>query len=83
MAGIRFDGTITLGNLLTALSMAAGLATYAMTVETRLTRLTDRDQEIERRLDRDAKIHSDALIEIKSGLRRIEDKLDAMARKSD
>jgi hypothetical protein len=81
MAGVRFDGTITLGNLLTALSMGVGLFVYAMTVETRLTTLKDKDIELEKRIERDTKLYMDSLGEIKTGLHRIEDKLDKKADK--
>lgn len=81
MAGIRFDGTVTLGNLLTALGMLLPALYWGTTVETRLAEKAAIVQELERRIDRDAKVHSDALAEIKSGIRRIEDKLDAKADK--
>lgn len=81
MTGIRFDGTVTLGNLLTAAGMFLPALYWGTTVETRLAEKAAIVQELERRMDRDAKTHSEALTEIKGSLRRIEDKLDHKADK--
>lgn len=81
MAGVRFDGTITLGNLLTALGMVVPVFIWGTTVETRLAEKTAEIRAIEQRQDRDGRSHTDAQSEIKASLRRIEDKLDAKADK--
>jgi hypothetical protein len=81
MAGIRFDGTITLGNLLTAFGMVIPVFIWGTTVETRLAEKTALIRSIENRQDRDGKSHLDAQTEIKASLRRIEDKLDGKADK--
>ena len=81
MAGIRFDGPITLGNLLTAFGMVIPVFIWGTTVETRLAEKTAQIRAIDQRQDRDSRSHSDAQGEIKASLRRIEDKLDGKADK--
>lgn len=85
MAGLRFDGTITAGNVLTAVGMLLPMLYWGTTVETRLAEKAAVIQELERRVDRDQVRHDRALSEIKTeikeGFQRIESKLDSKADK--
>lgn len=74
---IHWDGTVTAGNLLTAITMVLALVVWGLRLEGRVDRTEERQHRFESisaqyRLD-DRKAEADAFAELRSSLRRIED----------
>lgn len=74
---LHFDGTITAGNVLTAVAMLVALVAWGFRLEgavqaERMER-TRMEAEIARRLEADAQRERDGFAELRAGLRRIED----------
>ena len=74
---LQFDGTITAGNVLTAVAMLVALLAWGLRlegrVETERMERTRMEAEIARRLEADAIRERDGFAELRAGLRRIED----------
>lgn len=74
---LRFDGTVTAGNVLTAVAMAAALMVWGLRlegrVETERVERTRMEAEFARRLEADSTRERDGFAELRAGLRRIED----------
>jgi Tfp pilus assembly protein PilO len=81
---LHWDGTVTAGNVLTALTLMIGLFAWGMRLEGRVDRQEDRQQRFEtitaqhRQEDRQAELA--ALNDLRQALRRIEDILLQQAR---
>lgn len=73
---LKFDGTVTAGNLLTAVGMFIPVFWWGTTVETRLAEKEATINAMQRQIDRDSAAHQRSFQEIKDGIYRIEDKLD-------
>jgi hypothetical protein len=74
---VHFDGTITAGNLLTAVAMVIALLAWGFRLEGRVeaerVERVRMEAEITRRLEADAQRERDGFAELRAGLRRIED----------
>ena len=81
---LHFDGTVTAGNLLTAIGILATMLVWGLRLEGRVdTEVVERrrmEAELDRRLIADAQRERDGFSELRAGLRRIEDILLAERR---
>jgi hypothetical protein len=76
--GLRWDGTISAGNLMTTLALAASLLTWGVRLEERVTQEQDMRTGLEQRLDRAGIEQQQNDLEIKAGLRHLDDKITAL-----
>lgn len=74
----RFDGTITLGNLITAIPLIIGLIGWGFRMESRADRQEFRIDQVEVRMDRDSAAAAVSQSEIKQSLRDMAAKLDRL-----
>ena len=74
----RFDGTITLGNLITAIPLILGLIGWGFRMEGRADRQEFRIDQVELRMDRDSAAAAASQSEIKQTLRDVAAKLDRL-----
>jgi hypothetical protein len=73
---IHFDGTVTAGNILTAIGMISALIVWGVSIEGRIAHESDLRVRIEKRIDEVEARSGEGANELKMALRRIEDKLD-------
>ena len=76
--GLRWDGTISAGHLMTTLALAASLLTWGVRLEERVTQEQDMRNGLEQRLDRAGMEQHQNDLEIKAGLRHLDDKITAL-----
>jgi hypothetical protein len=75
---LRFDGTITAGNLLTVLGMVAALLVWGLRLESRVDQQELMRQQLEKRLDGNEAAQSMASSDIKAQIRDVAAKLDRL-----
>lgn len=74
----RFDGTVTLGNILTAVPLIIALVGWGFRTEGRGDRLEMRIDQVESRIERESTANQASATEIKSQLRDLGAKLDRL-----
>ena len=79
--GWHLKKEVSVGHIVTTVTILISAAAYVTSVESRFTEAEMRDMAIVERIDRAERWQRDELAEIKSALRRIEDKLDRKADK--
>jgi hypothetical protein len=75
---LRFDGTITAGNLLTVLGMVAALLIWGLRLESRVDQQDLLRLQLEKRLDSSEAGQAVAAGEIKAQIRDVASKLDRL-----
>lgn len=89
---VRFDGTVTLGNLLTAAAMAAGVMFWGLRLEGRVDgqditigaqreAVAEKIDALEKQLGRETTFMQESLRRIEGAVQRVEQKLDGKADK--
>lgn len=79
--GWHLKKEVSVGHIVTTATILISAAAYVTSVESRFTEAEMRDMAIVERINRAERWQRDELAEIKSALRRIEDKLDRKADK--
>lgn len=75
---LRFDGTVTAGNLLTVLGFTAAIFVAWASIDTRVTILERTDAEMRSAFDRETTHTRSVELEIKQALRDVVSKLDRL-----
>lgn len=75
---LRFDGTITAGNLLTVAGMVAALLVWGLRLESRVDQQELMRQQLEKRLDGNEAGQAAASSDIKAQIRDVAAKLDRL-----